>query len=65
MAVTAGRGISNPTRTKDVTKGFEEKSFLSATLSVGKIKEHLPCSPKVVLPPSEVRQEGAVWQSWK
>lgn len=44
---------------------WRKKSFSSAKLSVGKIKEHLPRSPKVVLPPWEARQEGAVRQSWK
>lgn len=63
--MTAGRGISNPTRRKDKTKGFEGKKLLVSKLSGGEIKEHLPRSPKVVLPLSEVRQEGAVRQGWK
>lgn len=63
--MTVWRGISNPNRTKDKTKGFEVKSFSSAVLSVGEMKEHLPGSPKVVLWLLEVRQEGAMRQSWK
>lgn len=51
--MTAGTGISNPTRTKARQKGWREKSFLSAKLSIGEIKEHLPPSPKVVSPLSE------------
>lgn len=63
--MTVWRGISNPTRTKDKTNGFEVKSFLSAVPSVGKMKELLTGSPKVVLWLLEVRQEGAVQRSWK
>lgn len=60
-----GEGYQTLAEQKARQKVLRKKSFLSAELSVGEIKEHPPPSPKVVLPRSAARQEGAVQQNWK